>query len=80
MGRTIEVFICINNRLILVLAAHVDDIEGVAKCEIVESPLVHLSKAVGDCTAECGTFMHLGMQHEHAAGNACTHRNSNIKD
>ena len=39
----------------------------------------HLSKAMSDCKAECGTFMRTGMQYEHAPSNAYTHWNSYIE-
>ena len=55
-GRTIEVAIYINNRLIRVLLVRVDDVEGMTKKEIAELRLVYLSKAISDCDAGCCKF------------------------
>lgn len=47
--------------------------------QIVDSSLANLNAVVGQCKAECGTFMHIGIQHQHKPCEVYTHQNTYIE-
>lgn len=56
------------------LSVHVDDIKGIAPMEIADSLLADFNKGLGQCEIDCGSFLHIGIQHEHQAGSVFSHQ------
>ena len=56
------------------LSVHVGDIKGIAPNEIADSLLKHLNDSVGQRKADYDSFLHVGIQHEHASGSVLTHQ------
>ena len=61
-------------RLKCLLSMHVGDIKGAAVRKTTDSLLAHLDEMVGPCKADCGNFLHTGIQHEHNPGVVYTHQ------
>ena len=53
---------------------HVDDIEGTARKDTAEPLLRHLDEKVGQCKADCNSFLHAGILHEYSSGVVFTRR------
>ena len=60
------------------LGAHVGDIEGAACNGPAEPLLKHFHDKVGQCKADCNSFLHAGVQHECSSGVVFTHRHAYI--
>lgn len=56
------------------LSVHVDDTKDIAPKEAADPLLVHLNESVGPCNGDYGSFLHIGLQHEHASGQVITHQ------
>lgn len=56
------------------LSVHVDDTKGCATEDVADGLLKHLSDKVGQCKADCISFLHTGIQHESAPGSIFTHQ------
>ena len=55
------------------LSVHVGDLTGIAPRHVTDSLLAHLNDTVGQCKADCGHFLHTGIQHEHSPRVVFTH-------
>ena len=73
-GRNIPPQAYVHGNVQCLLSVHVDDIKGNTRKGIAESLLAHLNETVGRCNADCSSFLHACIQHEHAAGVVFTHQ------
>lgn len=53
-------------------SVHAGDVKGCARKGTAEPSLAHANKLVGQCKADCTSFLHTGIQHEHSSGVVCT--------
>ena len=56
------------------LSVHLGDIKGTASKAVADSLLSHLNESVGQCNADYGSFLHIGIQHEHSPAVVFTHQ------
>lgn len=56
------------------LSVHVRDINGTAPRQIADSSLAQVNKKLGQRTADYGSCLHTGIQHEHSFGVVFTHQ------
>ena len=56
------------------LSVRVGDVKGTAPKHVAESLLSHLNASVGQCKADCNSFLHICIQHEHSSGSVFTHQ------
>lgn len=61
-------------KLKCLLPVRVGDVKGTATRQTADPSLAHLNEMVGQCKADCGSFLHTGIQREYSPREVCTHR------